>query len=169
MRSVRLVRWGRPVPAAAVLLVCLLLPSPAGAEGVESFALSAGAFDMIDGVGAVEAGFELRFTPRAFDLVPATGVVVNSDGGGYVYGGLRYDWDFAPRWVATPHFSVTLFEDGDGRDLGSVLEFRSGLEVAYELTDSSRVGLSFYHLSNAGVSETNPGSESLVLVYSFAR
>lgn len=155
--------------------VCMLLgflvlggaTSPMAAQDDPRYAVSLGSFDIINGDTAGEAGFEARFAPWRWDLIPVAGLTVNTDGGGYAFAGVRYDWRFARRWIAAPHFAVTAFEEGDGRDLGSVLEFRSGLEVSYELDDGSRLGLSFYHLSNGGIDETNPGSESLVLVWSF--
>jgi hypothetical protein len=45
------------------------------------------------------------------------------------------------------------------------VEFRSGLEVSYRLDDRSRLGLSFYHLSNGVIYDVNPGGESLCVVY----
>lgn len=141
--------------------------APVAAQESPRHAVSLGAFDVINGSPSGEVGFEWRFSPRRWDLIPTAGVTLNTEGGGYVFGGVRYDWRFAHRWIAAPHFAVTAFEEGDGRDLGSVVEFRSGLEVSYELDGGSRLGLSFYHLSNAGIDGTNPGSESLVLVWSF--
>ena len=46
--------------------------------------------------------------------------------------------------------------------LGGHFHFRSGLEASYRLGRRQRLGLLFYHLSNAGLRELNPGEESLV-------
>lgn len=142
-------------------------PAAAQSERSDHYAFSVGSFDALNATRSAEAGFEVRFAPRAFRLKPVVGVTVNSDQGGYVLAGLRRDFDAGGRWIVTPHFGVTLFDEGDGKDLGHVVEFRSGLELAYRLNERSRLGVSFYHLSNSGLDETNPGSESLVLVYSF--
>lgn len=169
----------RAVRLVPCLLSVLLLAGPAAAParaqeaaggreaGARELAVSLGAFDVSNGETAVEAGVEWRFRPRAYRLVPTVGATVTSDAGLYVFGGLRRDFRWGERLFVTPHFSVTLFEEGDGRDLGHVVEFRSGIELSWPLGDGSRLGLSLYHLSNAGLSGTNPGSESLVLVYSF--
>lgn len=178
------------LPRIALLLVCLLcsFSAPATAVAQEApvedrepaatddraddpdWALSVGGFDVIDGQSAFELGIERRFDRfrlLKLSLIPVAGVTVTSDGGFYVAGGARLDHPLGDRWVVSPHFAVTLLEQGDGRDLGSVVEFRSGLEIAYLLPNRRRLGLSFYHLSNAGIDKTNPGSESLVFVYSF--
>jgi lipid A 3-O-deacylase len=129
--------------------------------------VSVGGYDIIDGEASAELGIERRFGRRIHEIIPVVGLTVNGDGGFYVAGGARYDRRLGDRWVFSPHFAVTLLEPGDGRDIGSTVEFRSGLELAYRLEDRRRIGLSFYHLSNAGIDETNPGSESLVLTFSF--
>lgn len=151
---------------AVVLSMSLVVPASAQ-DRTDHIALSAGSFDVLNTTRSVEVGFEVRFAPRAFELRPVIGVAANSDEGGYVLAGLRRDFDVGERWILTPHFGVTLIEEGDGKDLGHVVEFRSGVELAFRLNQRSRLGISFYHLSNAGLDETNPGSESLVLLYSF--
>ena len=51
---------------------------------------------------------------------------------------------------------------GRGKDLGHVFEIRSGLEIAYRFNNRSRLGLLFYHISNAGLGDDrNPGAEAL--------
>ncbi len=46
-------------------------------------------------------------------------------------------------------------------------EFRSALELGYEWANRKRLALAIYHLSNAGLYDRNPGSNSLILTYSF--
>ena len=156
--------------ASAVFLVT----DPASAQesgDVEAVRWSfyAGAFDIIDSDKAIEAGFELRFEPFTLwrqTFVPMAGIAATDEESVWAYGGLRWELSFG-RWVVAPNFAASLYEDGDGKDLGGVIEFRSGLEVTRSLRNDSRVGLLFYHLSNARIYELNPGSESLVLTWSW--
>ena len=46
------------------------------------------------------------------------------------------------------------------------MEFRSSLELAYRFDNRARLGLSFYHLSNASLDDNNPGTEVFSLNYS---
>ncbi|HSN88855.1 MAG TPA: acyloxyacyl hydrolase [Thermoanaerobaculia bacterium] len=46
-----------------------------------------------------------------------------------------------------------------------MVEFRSGVELAWRLNERSRIGLCLYHLSNGGLYDFNPGTESLILSY----
>jgi len=68
--------------------------------------------------------------------------------------------------VVTPSATVGLWEKGNGKDLGSWVEFKTGAEFAYRFDDHSRLGLAFHHISNAGQTRRNPGEESLELVWS---
>ena len=65
-----------------------------------------------------------------------------------------------------PALPLVITRRGDGRDLGHELEFRSSIELSYRFDDRTRLGLSFYHLSNANIGDFNPGTEVLSIVYS---
>ncbi len=146
--------------------------SSSSAQAPDGWSFSLGGFDIIDSDKALEGGVEYRFQPFRrwkLNLRPMVGFSVTEDGSFWGYGGLRYDLELGRRWTLAPHFSISAYEQGDGKDLGGVVEFRSGLEVAYRFEGGSSLGLSFYHLSNARIYELNPGSESLVMVYSFGR
>ena len=138
----------------------------AGEPAFVSFA--AGYYDLNDDFGAGEARLEYRFSEanKLLFFTPFVGFMATTDAATYGYVGIGLDIFFGRRWVATPNFAVGLYGNGDGKDLGHAIEFRSGLEIAYRFDDYSRLGLSFTHISNAGIGSRNPGTESLVLVYS---
>ena len=46
-----------------------------------------------------------------------------------------------------------------GVDLGGPIEFRSGIDVAYQLENGMRLGLGWDHRSNLEIYERNPGVE----------
>ena len=142
----------------------------------ESVSASTGAFEVRKTLDEYETGWEVRFAPRRFrllprwapDLIPVTGAMATSRGILYAYGGFRMEIPLGKRWVGSGGWATGLYYpgDGDGKDLGGALEFRSHLELAYRLPGDSRLGLCLYHLSNGGIHHLNPGSESLVLTYS---
>lgn len=132
--------------------------------------MSAGIFNTHGHDTPFEAGVELRLRPRTkARLAPAFGLAGTEEGSFWVYGGLRLDWQAAENWFISPQFAVSAYEKGDGLDLGGVVEFRSGLEIARRLKSGSRLGIMFFHLSNARLYEPNPGSNSLVLTWTFGR
>ena len=64
---------------------------------------------------------------------------------------------------------MTLYERGDGKELGQTLQFRSSMELARRISERFRVGFVFYHLSNASISKTNPGANSAVINFALRR
>jgi hypothetical protein len=83
----------------------------------------------------------------------------------YLYGGINFDLFPTEHLVIAPGFSAGWYNQGDGKKLGFPIEFRSGVEISWQLKDQGRVGLCFYHISNAGLGTRNPGSESIVFLY----
>ncbi|MCX4188344.1 acyloxyacyl hydrolase [Methylophaga sp. OBS4] len=156
-------------PLIAAGIFALTLAPVASAEQTSAVAFSAGAFAVFDTDTAAEIGAEYRFAPleSVFNLIPAVGINANSDGGYWAHAGFRYDIELNPNWILTPNVAVVGYENGGGRDLGHGLQFRTGLELAYQLNTSSRIGLGIYHMSNAHLGKNNPGAESIFLSYSF--
>ena len=149
-------------------------PSPWRLGSPQMVAASSGAFDPFVDETTLEIGSEFRFAPRRFpflpsfvpDLIPTAGLMVRAPGSLYAYGGFRADLPLGERWTFSPGWATGLFHRSPDFDLGGPLEFRTSLELAYRLPGGSRLGLCLYHLSNAGLFERNPGSESLVVTYS---
>jgi lipid A 3-O-deacylase len=133
-------------------------------------ALGAGVFDVKpsthpDSKSAGELRGEYRFGDVLSIISPFVGASVTSDGATYVYGGFGFDINFGRNWVLNPNFAVGNFGPGSGTKLGSSIEFRSGLELDYRFWDQSRIGLAVQHMSNAGISQRNPGEESITVIY----
>ena len=61
---------------------------------------------------------------------------------------------------------VGAFTRGGGKNLGSNVEFRTGAELAWRFDDRSRLGVALHHISNAGLTQRNPGTETIMLNYS---
>jgi Lipid A 3-O-deacylase (PagL). len=68
----------------------------------------------------------------------------------------------------TPSFGAGYYDDGDGKKLGNNIEFRTTLELSYQLKNNNRLGISFGHISNANIGDKNPGVEVLSLSYQIA-
>lgn len=165
-----------PALFAAALLASALIPGarPAVAEPPVGWSFHVGAFDVNKRRTAAEAGVEYRWETfdlgRLDDIVPVAGLTATDDEAFVVYGGLRWDLPWrTERFVPTFSFAVSAYENGDGKDLGGVLEFRSGLDLAWVLDGGGRVGVGIYHLSNAGIYSFNPGEESVYVFWSPGR
>ena len=116
------------------------------------------------GVFSIEyrAGPELEF----FHIRPSLGGFGTTDASIYGWFGLSGDIFFGRRIVLTLGSAVGFYLDGEGQDLGHVLEFRSGLDLAYRFDNRSRLGVGVTHLSNANIGDKNPGTETVMLIYS---
>lgn len=156
---------------AAIVLSALILgagfATTAQAGGDPAFIrFGAGYYDINDDQDAGEFHLEYITDWDWWIFTPMVGVMATTDAAAYVYAGIRADIYLGRRWVITPQFAPGLYHDGDGKDLGHVIEFRSGLEIAYRFDDRSRLGLTLYHLSNASLDDNNPGTEVVTLHYS---
>ncbi len=152
--------------AAAAMGLLIGLTSTARAGDPDFLTLSAGGFDVNDNETSAEFRIEYRSMRKYLFLKPMIGLMGNSEGGVYGYGGVNLDIYLGRQWVVMPNFAIGGYRRGSSKDLGSVIEFRSGLEIAYRFDDRSRLGVAFSHISNAGISDNNPGAESAVLSYS---
>ena len=111
------------------------------------------------GIGRVE----LRFNQEFLRIRPFIGVEANTDSATYFYGGGMFDVHFGEHFILSPNAAVGAYFNGDGRDMGSTLEFRTGVEAAWQFDNKMRIGAAFHHISNAGIGDVNPGVEELTL------
>lgn len=130
--------------------------------------IGGGYFDIVHNDDAAgELRLEYRDKHRFWIFKPFAGATVTTDGSVYGYAGVLTDFYFGRRIVVSPSVAAGPYIEGGGKDLGHVFEIRSGLEVAYRFDDRSRLGVLFYHISNAGLGDDeNPGAEILTLSYS---
>jgi hypothetical protein len=153
---------------AALVVLPFVLCAPAQADDDPSFlSVGAGWWDIIaDDEDQADFRLEYRHGERFLHIFkPWAGVEVTSAGAVWGGAGLLVDIYFGRRVVLTGSTAVGGFYEGDGKDLGSPIEFRSTIELGYRFDDRSRLSLAFGHLSNAGIGDKNPGTEVLTLYY----
>lgn len=154
----------RYLPLAA-LIACIAAPAQAD-DDPAFLTLAVGAFDVGEDA-AVEGRVEYRHDGKLWIFKPFGGVMATGDGAAYAYAGVLIDAYWGNRIVTTLSFAPGAYHEGDGKDLGHTLEFRSQFEIAWRFDDRSRLGLAVSHMSNASIGDKNPGQESLTLNYSF--
>lgn len=152
--------------AAAAILCLGLSVTSAQADNIDRVSVGLGYYDVFDNEEAVDFRIEYRpGTPIIWELRPWLGAEVTSDGAVYGAAGFLYDFHLGNNWMLIPSLGAGLYADGDGKDLGSVIEFRSMLELGYQFDNASRASVGFSHISNAGIDNRNPGTEILSLYY----
>ena len=142
-------------------------PGGVRADDPSFLTLGLGYFDMNkQDNDAVDFRLEYRHGQKFWIFKPWIGVEATSDGAVYGAAGVLIDVFLGNRVVLTPSFGAGYYEEGDGKDLGHEIEFRSQIEVSYRFDDRSRLGLAFSHISNASIGADNPGVEILNVYYS---
>ena len=90
---------------------------------------------------------------------PVTGIMVTQDAAAYIYTGIEANYDLGP-FKFTPSFTPGLYSQGDGKDLGHPLEFKSEVQLSMDLGETTNFGMSYNHVSNASLGDKNPGANS---------
>ena len=164
--------------------VLLLKTSTLFAQGYDVFGL--GIYDVkFDGSSsknATDIRYERRFDKTLVDigpeednffyLKPFIGIEATTDSAFYFLGGIYLEDNLGKlligkenKWNFTPSFGLGYYDDGNGKKLGNKLEFRTTLELNYQLNNDDRIGFSLGHISNANIGNKNPGVEIISLSY----
>ena len=92
-------------------------------------------------------------------LSPITGAMITADNATYFYTGIQAQYKIG-KISLTPSFTPGIYEKGNGKDLGHVVEFKSEVQLSLNLFENSQFGMSYNHISNASLGEKNPGANS---------
>ena len=95
-------------------------------------------------------------------LSPITGGFLTEKSAFYLYTGAQAEYDLGFITI-TPSFAPGYYNSGNGKDLGSVLEFKSEIQMSLNLSDSTEFGMSYNHISNASLGDKNPGANSYMI------
>jgi len=154
-----------------LLLSLLLFFTPVKSETEYSF--YTGTFDTIDKEGDDEAtlyGFEHN-NPVLFrdtfvgKFSPITGGFITDKDSIYLYTGVQAEYEIGPLNVV-PSFAPGYYEEGDGKDLGMALEFKSEIKFSFDIFKDSKIGYSYSHISNNDWGDINPGVDNQTISFS---
>ena len=129
------------------------------------FNLFTGMFDFSDDgkrsnlVGVQHQNEDLNRNTFIGNLSPVTGAMITSDNATYFYTGVQANYKIGSLNF-TPSFTPGYYNEGNGKDLGHALEFKSEIQLSLEMPMDSQLGLSYNHLSNASLGDKNPGANS---------
>jgi len=93
------------------------------------------------------------------NVSPITGGFVTENSAAYIYTGIEWNVDMGGM-IFTPSFAPGLYHEGDGKDLGHILEFKSEVQLSYVVSGNTSFGISYNHISNASLGDKNPGANS---------
>ena len=92
-------------------------------------------------------------------LSPLTGGFLTENNAFYLYSGVQAEYDLG-FLTLTPSFAPGYYNYGNGKDLGYPLEFKSEVQLTFDLSESTHLGMSYNHISNASLGSKNPGANS---------
>ena len=95
-------------------------------------------------------------------LSPISGVFLTEKSAIYIYTGVQAEYELGFLTI-TPSFAPGYYNEGGGKDLGFPLEFKSEVQMSFNLSDRSQMGMSYNHISNASFGDKNPGANSYML------
>ena len=98
-------------------------------------------------------------------ISPTSGAFVTGKNSIYLYTGIETDYNLGPINIS-PSFAPGYYEAGNGKNLGSALEFKSEVKVGIDLFKNSNLGYSYSHISNNDWGDVNPGTDNQSITFS---
>ena len=135
-----------------------------------SFSIFGGSYDYDDDNTSVLYGLNYHLSDNAFsvfnliNLNPVIGGFVTAKSATMFYSGFETNIGKDSIYLNLSS-SAGIYSNGDGKDLGNDLQFKSEVNLFYRLGKSSSIGLGSHHISNAGLSSVNPGTNNFYLIF----
>jgi lipid A 3-O-deacylase len=139
--------------------------APVGIDAGPAIIGSAGVFALVE---AYDYPYlvGLQYRGRAlteWSLKPGIGLSAGADGMSFLYVDLARDFALPRRWFLTLSVAGGWFVGGEEIGTGHHTQFQSGIEISRRLAGGARLGLGGYHISNAGLTDGNNGTEAIAL------
>ena len=157
----------------SILILLWTVTSVNADEGDKDISFYTGTFDLLDKEGDDQTtlfGIEHK-NPNLFrdtflgKFKPVTGAFMTGKSSMYLYTGIEGQYGIGPLKIL-PSFSPGYYQKGDGKDLGSALEFKSELKVGLDIFEDSKFSYSYSHISNNDWGEANPGTDNQQITFS---
>ena len=156
-----------------LLITLSIFASLQADEGNNDISLYTGTFDILDKEGDDQTtlfGIEHK-NPNLFrdtflgKFKPVSGRFMTGKSSLYLYTGIEGQYGLGPIKIL-PSFAPGYYEKGDGKDLGSVLEFKSEVKLGFDIFESSELSYSYSHISNNDWGDRNPGTDNQKITFS---
>ena len=153
-----------------IFLVLTLMLSLTSIVQANSISIFGGSYDYDDDNTSTLYGLNYHLSDNKFsvfnviDLNPVIGGFVTAKSATMFYSGFETNIGQDSIYLNLSS-SAGIYSNGDGKDLGNALQFKSEVNLFYRLGKSSRVGLGSHHISNAGLSSVNPGTNNFYLIF----
>ena len=134
-----------------------------------SLSIFGGSYDYDDDNTSNLIGLNYHITQNDFnilnimDINPVVGLFVTAKSASMLYSGFETNLGGGDIFLNLSS-SAGLYSNGDGKDLGNTIQFKSEINLLYSISKTTRIGLGSHHISNAGISSVNPGVNNYYLI-----
>ena len=163
----------------SLLLVLTVFLTPSYSETLKNletmneYNFFTGTFDTIDKEGDDKTslfGIEHNNTNLVRETIlgrfsPVTGGFISGNSSVYLYTGIQASYDLGLIKVI-PSFAPGYYDAGNGKKLGSALEFKSEIRFDINIFKNSKIGYSYNHISNNDWGDINPGIDNQQISFS---
>ena len=152
------------------LLTIILYYLTSGSLHANSYSIFGGTYDYDDDNTTNLIGLNYHISNSEIDLLsiltinPVVGGLVTAKSASMFYGGFETNLGSDLIYLNLSS-SAGIYSNGDGKDLGSAIQFKSEVNLLYSLSDKTRIGIGSHHISNAGLDSVNPGTNNFYLIY----
>ncbi len=94
-------------------------------------------------------------------LSPLAGIMLANKEAKFLYAGVSLYKDISESYRVNFTLTPGLYMKGHNKDLGRKFQIRTQIELWKIFSDRMEAGIAISHTSNAGLSEKNPGKESI--------
>ena len=135
-----------------------------------SYSIFGGTYDYDDDNTTNLFGINYHLSNNEIDLIkiltisPVFGGLITADRASMFYGGFETNIGTDSIYLNLSS-SAGIYSNGDGKDLGNALQFKSEINIFYSISKKSRFGIGSHHISNAGLATVNPGTNNYYLIY----
>ena len=135
-----------------------------------SLSIFGGSYDYDDDNTSNLIGLNYHLTQNDFnilnimDINPVVGLFVTAKSASMLYSGFETNLG-SDDFFLNLSSSAGLYSNGDGKDLGNTIQFKSEINLLYSISKTTRIGLGSHHISNAGISSVNPGVNNYYLIF----
>ena len=128
---------------------------------------------LMGGVGLFDIGskvqgaaqLEYRGGHTYYHIHTMAGMTLTTNESFVGYLGLAYDIDIGQKYKLTPSAAAAGYAKGNGKDLGSFIQFRPAIEFTRVYSNRIRLGLQYSYLTNFGTAHPNPGVNNLLFLF----
>ena len=152
------------------LLIMISLATSVNSETLDDldnthmYSFYSGTFDTIDKEGDEQSsliGLQHKNENLFRDTIlgkfsPVTGGFITRKNSLYLYTGIEAEYGIN-RLKIKPSFAPGYYDAGNGKKLGSELEFKSEIKLDFKIFDNTQIGYSYSHISNNDWGKINPG------------